>query len=346
MELPDAFVRHQARIAREMRVVFDGRSLPIYDMMQYALGWQEADGSPAEGGGKGMRPSLTLLTAEALAGPDKAGRALDRAAGGAAAVEFVHSFSLVHDDIQDEDVERHHRPTVWVVWGRAQAINVGDALREMSEHALQRSRAAGVSADAVLSAYALLNHSALEMIEGQYMDLSFEERTTVGVDEYLTMIAKKTGAMLGCSMAMAALLVQEDEAAAESLREAGRRLGLCFQMRDDWLGIWGNSMATGKSSDNDVRRRKKSYPIVYAFERTSGATRERLETIYAQESLSDAEVEEVLAVLAEVGAREATEAAAAEQHDAFQQALSHLALEPEALAAFDEVAEFILRRDH
>ena len=278
VELPDGFVRHRAEITAEMRAVLESRSLPLYDMVRYALGWQESDGTPHEGGGKGIRPSLTLMTAEALK-PDSPDEARRHAVGGAAAIELVHSFSLVHDDIQDGDVKRHHRETVWMVWGRSQAINVGDALRELSEHALRRSSQAGVRAESVLEAQRLLNETTLEMIEGQYMDLEFEARADVSVDEYLTMIERKTGAMIGCSMAMAGLLASDDKDTAVTLDRAGRHLGLCFQIRDDWLGIWGNSDATGKSSDNDIRRRKKTYPVVYAFEHADQNTRSTLDSI-------------------------------------------------------------------
>ena len=344
VDLPDGFVRHRAEIADEMRAVLAGRELPIYDMVRYALGWQESDGTPREGGGKGIRPSLTLMTAEALQ-PEAPREARARAVGGAAAIELVHSFSLVHDDIQDGDLERHHRETVWVVWGRAQAINVGDALRELSEQALRRSSGAGVSAGAVLAAQRLLNDTTLEMIEGQYMDLEFEGSSAVSVDEYLAMIERKTAAMIGCSMAMAGLLVIDDADAAEALNRAGRRLGLCFQIRDDWLGIWGDSEATGKSSENDIRRRKKTYPIVYAFERAGQSARHTLDAIYERETLRPADVEEVLGILAQLGAAEAADAAAAEQLAAFQEEIATLRLGSAAEATFGKVAQFMLQRD-
>jgi len=344
VDLPDGFVRHRAEIADEMRAVLAGRDLPIYDMVRYALGWQESNGAAREGGGKGIRPSLTLITAEALR-PDAANEARKRAVGGAAAIELVHTFSLVHDDIQDGDLERHHRETVWVVWGRAQAINVGDALRELSEHALRRSSEAGVGAESVLAAQRLLSDTTLEMIEGQYMDLEFEGRSDVSVDQYLAMIERKTGAMIGCSMAMAGLLAIDDAATAAILNRAGRRLGLCFQIRDDWLGIWGDSDATGKSSDNDIRRRKKTYPIVYAFERADQSARATLDTIYAQETLSEADVDEVLGILARLGAAQAADAAAAAQLAAFSDETAALELSPAATATFDEVAQFMLQRD-
>ena len=181
----------------------------------------------------------------------------------------MHNFSLVHDDIQDRDDERHHRPTVWRVWGEAQAINAGDALRELGQMALSRAGAAGADAATVLAAGETLNRCALNMIEGQYLDLEYETRRAVGVDEYLTMVEHKTGALLGCSLALGALLAGGDRDVAARLEHAGRCLGLAFQIRDDALGIWGDSSATGKSSDSDIRRRKKSFPIVYALDATA-----------------------------------------------------------------------------
>lgn len=347
MDLPQAFVRHQSRIRAEMLAVLEGRDLPLYDMVRYALGWQEADGSAREtGGGKGMRPSLALLTAEALAGEreEEVEAARRRAVGGAAAVEFVHAFSLVHDDIQDEDRERHHRDTVWVVWGRAQAINTGDALRELAERALFRALDAGVPAETVLAAHGRLNAAAQDMIEGQYLDLSYEERPAVTVDEYLTMVERKTGAMIGCAMAMGALLGSGDADTAAALDRAGRRLGLCFQIRDDWLGIWGDSGATGKSSESDIRRRKKSYPIVHALEHAPPSQRGELAALYAQPELSQADVDAVLGMLAAADAQAATEHAAQAHHAAFESELAGLGLSATARASLAEVSDFILRR--
>jgi geranylgeranyl diphosphate synthase type I len=151
--------------------------------------------------------------------------------------------------------------------------------------------------------------------------------------------------MIGCSMAMAGMLAIDDEDAAVGLNRAGRRLGLCFQIRDDWLGIWGDSDATGKSSDNDIRRRKKTYPVVYAFEHADQEARSTLDAIYAQETLSDADVDEVLGILTLLGAGEAADAAAAAQLAAFQDEIAALLLGPAAEATFGEVAQFMLQRD-
>ena len=344
VELPQPLRRDRALVRQEMGAVCADRTLPIYDMARYALGWTEADGSPRGGAvGKGLRPALCLLTAAAF---DPSAAARRRALAGAAAVEFVHNFSLVHDDIQDGDRERHHRPSVWAQWGEAQAINVGDALRELAQLALARAHEAGVPAAAVLAADQMLTRAVLEMIEGQYLDLSCESRISVSLDDYLTMVERKTGAILGCSLGLGALLSGATTDAAARLERAGRCLGLAFQIRDDALGIWGDSAATGKSSDNDVRRRKKSYPIVCAFREADGVQRALLDRVYAQPALDDADVDAVAEILSALDARAATDAAAAEHYDAFLRLLDGCDLRAEGRRDLEEAARFIVRREH
>ena len=343
-ETPEILRRFRPLIQAEMRALLEGRTLPLYDMVRYHLGWQEADGRPRiDGGGKGMRPALCLLTAEAL---DPSPAAQRRALAGAAAVELVHNYSLVHDDIQDGDSERHHRPTVWKQWGLGQGINVGDALRELAQLALQRAFAAGAAPEVVLAAQAALTEAGLEMIEGQYQDLTFEERTEIALPEYQAMIDRKTGAMVGCSLQLGALLARGDQATAARLRLTGRRLGVLFQIRDDYLGVWGDSARTGKSSNNDIRRRKKSFPVVYALTAAGPAEQSALRRIYAQPSLSDADVQTVMAILTAVDAQGATERAAREQYDGFLQEIRAGLLPPTGEAAFTAVADFLRQREH
>ena len=344
VEMPAALQRYRPMVLREMQAVLDGRTLPIYEMLRYHLGWQEADGSPRDqSAGKGMRPALCLLAADALEGTEAAQH---RALAGAAAVEFVHNYSLVHDDIQDGDRERHHRPTVWVQWGKAQGINVGDALRELAQFALQRAGLAGTPAASVIAALDALSAAGLEMIEGQYLDLTFEERTEVTLADYLDMIERKTGAMMGCSLQLGGLLASGDPNLAARLRVAGRRLGLLFQIRDDYLGIWGDSAMTGKSSDNDIRRRKKSFPVVYTFAAAGQPERERLRRTYRQSELSDDDVQAVLAVMNSVDAAAATTQAAHKEYQAFVSELDGCGLSPEGQREFGAVADFLLQREH
>lgn len=350
--LPEGLTRHAAAVEAEMRATVDaaaaggGLKLPIHDMARYALGWIDRDGRPDAAGGKRARPALCMLGAAAIS-DDRA--AAERALRGAAAVEFVHNFSLVHDDIQDRDEQRRGRPTVWKVWGESQAINAGDALRELADLALLRARTAGASADAVLDAAARLNSATLRMIEGQYLDLTFEQRLDVELDEYLRMVERKTGAMMGVSLAIGAALAGGSAAQADALQRAGERLGRCFQIRDDWLGIWGDAAALGKSTESDIRRRKKSYPVLWTLRNAPPAVRESLLEAYRPDrsahDLPDNEVAAVQALLEESGAPDAADAAAEREYDAFRAALLDCRPRPQAVADLEEIAAFTLRRD-
>ncbi len=345
MDLPDALTRHQSAIRAEMQTVLEGRNLPLYQMVRYHLGWIDAESRPREGAsGKGLRPALCLIAAAAC---DPSAAAFGRALAGAAALEFIHNYSLVHDDIQDGDRDRHHQPTVWARWGVAQGINAGDALHALAWQALGRARAAGAPASAVLDGMAALNAAGLTMIEGQALDLAFEERTDVTPDAYHDMIARKTGAMIAVSLQLGALLAGADAALAQRLHAAGQSLGLLFQIRDDILGTWGDSAVTGKSSDNDIRRRKKSLPVVHAFTHADAESRARLGRIYQQPTLSDADVRAVLGILDACDARGAADAAVAAHHTAFLRALgAGLPLHPAGAADLRAIAAFLRERTH
>lgn len=345
---PSALTRYHALVQDEMRAAFPDADLPIYDMARYAVGWLDEAGQPADASGKGARAALTMLGAEAIsADPD----VLRRAASGAAAVEMVHNFSLVHDDVQDGDEERRGRPTVWRVWGVAQAINTGDLMRELADAALRRALIHGASADSVIESIRRLNRATMLMIEGQYLDLTFEQRLDVEVDEYLGMVERKTGAMMGVSLAIGATLAGASAKQADALDRAGRRLGRCFQMRDDWLGIWADPEALGKPTDADIRRRKKSFPILYTLSHAPAEARQELSEIYRIElaadgaDMPDEQVEWVHNLLSEVGADSATDAAAREEYDAFRGELAAGQPRPEAVADLEELALFTLERD-
>ena len=345
---PEALSRYHEVVQAEMRAAFPEVDLPIYDMGRYALGWMDERGQPASASGKGARAALTMLGAEAIT-DDPA--ALRRATAGAAAVEIVHNFSLVHDDVQDGDIERRGRPTVWRVWGVAQAINTGDLMRELADTAMRRALLHGASSEAVLEAIRRLNQATMLMIEGQYLDLTFEQRMDVQVEEYLAMVERKTGAMMGVSLSIGATLAGATSEQADALDRAGKRLGRCFQMRDDWLGIWADPDALGKPTDADIRRRKKSFPILYTLSHAPAEARRALVEIYAADladdgaDLPDEQVEWVHNMLGEIGADEATDRAAREEYEAFLEELSSGDPRAAAVADLEELARFTLERD-
>lgn len=345
---PTALTRYHETVQAEMRAAFPEADLPIYDMARYALGWLDDAGRPADASGKGARAALTMLGAEAISNDPNA---LRRAASGAAAVEMVHNFSLVHDDVQDGDIERRGRPTVWRVWGVAQAINTGDLMRELADAALRRAVIHRASAESVLESIRRLNRATMLMIEGQYLDLTFEQRLDVEVAEYLAMVERKTGAMMGVSLAIGATLAGASAEQANTLDRAGRRLGRCFQMRDDWLGIWADPDALGKPTDADIRRRKKSFPILFALSHAPADARRELTQIYRSDlaadgaDMPDDQVEWVHSLLSEVGADEATDRAAREEYEAFRRELDACRPRPDAVEDLEALALFTLERD-
>jgi geranylgeranyl diphosphate synthase type I len=340
--LPAAFARYRGALDETLRSLL-GEGLPpgrhpeeLHRMLRYHMGWTDAEGRSLRGdGGKALRPTLCLLACEAAGGDWR------DALPAAAALELVHNFSLVHDDIQDRDRERRHRPTVWSVWGEAQAINAGDALLILGRLALLRLADRGLPAPRVAEAARVLDERTLEIVEGQALDLSFEERLDVDEDAYLEMIEKKTGALFDCALRLGALVGSDDAATAEGLGECGRWLGVAFQVRDDALGIWGAESKTGKPPAQDVRNRKKSLPAVYALARS-----QELRRVYSRPSLSEADVSLVLRELDAVGAAGYCRRAAEEYRGRALAKLDSLPLKEGPADELRRIADFLLERDY
>jgi geranylgeranyl diphosphate synthase, type I len=227
---------------------------------EYHFGWSDVDGRPVAGGsGKAVRPALALLSAEAAGAPAETGLP------GAVAVELVHNFSLLHDDLMDGDLERRHRRTVWAVWGASSAILTGDALLSLAHETLLDSGSpCGPAAARLLAA------ATRELIRGQVQDLAFERRDDVTLPECLDMAAGKTGALLSASAAIGAVLAGAPPAVVDALSAFGSHLGIAFQLIDDVLGIWGDPSVTGKPVYSDLRARKKSLPVTYALTHGDG----------------------------------------------------------------------------
>ena len=266
-----------------------------YAMLAYHLGWVDPAGHPAPAGarGKRIRPLLCVLC---CAG---AGGEWERALPMAAAIELLHNFSLIHDDIQDNSPLRRGRPTVWRKWGLAQAINAGDAMFTLAHLALQALTARGASAATALAALEIFDRTGLILTQGQYLDMSFEARERVTVEEYLVMIEAKTAALIAAAAQLGAMLAGADAPRVERYDQYGRSLGLAFQIQDDLLGIWGDPAVTGKSVGDDLEKRKKSLPVVYGLEHSP-----EFASAYAQPHVPGASVREMTAALESLGARD------------------------------------------
>ena len=338
------FTRYKDSIEEELaRAVPETPGADVELLMRYHLGWVDRNGAPASSAssqGKALRPTLCLFACEALAS------SCDRALPAAAALELIHNFSLLHDDIQDQDLERRHQPTAWSLWGIPRALVAGDAMHATGDLAMLRSEAQGVSAEVTLRVSEILTSSYMAMIEGQCLDLEFEGRTDITTGEYLHMIACKTGALIRCGLETGALLANGDEATVRAFARFGEGLGRAFQIRDDYLGIWGDEATLGKATGNDIRRRKKSYPVVFALERAAGAALDDLQRIYAQEELEEDDVQRVLAVLDEVGARESSQKLTESAASHALEALAPVALPGWARAEAEELVDFLARREY
>ena len=301
----------------------------------YHLGLCDAAGKPtgAPAGGKALRPALTLLSARAADAP------AERAVPAAAAVELVHNFSLLHDDIMDGDTERRHRPTAWTVFGVGPAILAGDALQSLANDLLLE----GPAPQAVWAARCLAA-AVQRLISGQGADLAFERRDHVTVDECLDMAADKTAALMACACSIGAIYVGAPASTAMSLTAFGAYIGLAFQLTDDLLGIWGAPEVTGKPARSDLRSRKKSLPVVAALASESDAGRELAALLAAPEPLDEGELCRAADLVAAAGGKKWVEAEADSALSSALGCLDEAELPEDVRAEFAAIAEFVTAR--
>jgi geranylgeranyl diphosphate synthase type I len=262
--VPGALVRARDAVTPATRAFLARLDETSAAIAAYHLGWTDAAGVPTRGGGgKAVRPALATLSAQAAGAPARVG------IPGAVAVELVHNFSLVHDDVMDGDTQRRHRPTVWAVWGTTSAILTGDALLALAHEVLLDSASPHRAAAA-----RLLAETTRHLIRGQVLDVAFEQRHDVTLNECLDMVSGKTGALLSASAAIGAVLAGAPGEVIDALSTFGAQLGVAFQLVDDLLGIWGDPATTGKPVFSDLRSRKKTLPVTYVISQGGPAARE------------------------------------------------------------------------
>ena len=321
-----------------------------YGMMSYHLGWLDERLQPVQANsGKRLRPIICLLACEAAGGDAQ------QALPAASALELVHNFSLVHDDIQDTSHFRRGRRAVWDIWGTPQGINVGNGLFVLARVALQRLTDRGVPPRRQQAATLALDRACLSLCEGQFFDLSFEDRLDVDLEQYTSMIHHKTAALLAASAQLGAIVATDDEEQIERFYRFGENLGLAFQVQDDILGVWGNEGLTGKSAATDIQAKKKALPAVYTLNQSEDpSAAQELAALYAYQGALDARAtRRALALLERVGAREYAAEVAARY---YQQALENLAqieahlkaqmgTQPTALAQLRDLAAYLVGRE-
>ncbi|MFJ9633354.1 family 2 encapsulin nanocompartment cargo protein polyprenyl transferase [Streptomyces sp. NPDC091280] len=320
----------------ELRAAIDSLPGSMRRVALYHFGWEHADGTPAAGNaGKAIRPALVLTAATALGGA-RAGASALRAA---AAVELVHNFTLLHDDVMDRDTTRRHRPTAWTVFGDPDAILAGDALQALALRLLAEDPHPASSAAA-----ARLADCVVELCEGQHADTAMEKRDPreVTLDEVLVMAEAKTGALLGCACAVGALYAGASAEDVAALDAFGRQAGLAFQLIDDVIGIWGDPGRTGKPAGADLAVRKKSLPVVAALTSGTPAAVELAE-LYGL-PYEEGDLERTALVVERAGGRDWAQAQAADRMARAVQELARAIPDPQDAGGLLALAEFVTRR--
>jgi geranylgeranyl diphosphate synthase type I len=334
---PEVLYRYRQSIELEVKRALESDASPMAEMLRYQMGWTPA-GLPSLA--KCLRPSICLLTCEGLGGD------LNQCLPVAVALELVHNFSLIHDDIEDGDETRHHRPTLWRTYGRDAAVLAGIELWTVAYQLMADSAQRGLSAERVLEARRLLNDACSEMIEGQHQDLTFEHRTDVTLSQYIEMIGRKSGALIGASLQLGALVAGAGTEQLADFDRFGRNLGLAFQIRDDILGIWGEGSATGKPVGADIAHRKKTLPVVHAFQHAVGPDRDALRAVYAKAEVEDADIANVLDILQRWNCRYFAQGLAEDYRSRAMAALARTPITTETRYRFDELTAFVLERDY
>ncbi|MCJ7435168.1 MAG: polyprenyl synthetase family protein [Anaerolineales bacterium] len=281
----------------------------------------------------------TAATSSASSGAKGKVETWEPALPAAAAVELVHNFSLVHDDIQDNSDKRRGRTTVWKIWGAPMAINAGDALFVMANQAIM-DLAKNYKAEIVVKAADILHNTCLDLTRGQFLDMSYEERNDLTVEDYWPMISGKTAALISACAHLGALLGNADDTTQEAYRDFGRYLGLAFQVQDDILGIWGDEAVTGKSVGGDLVEGKNSMPIVVGL-----GKKEKFAERWAKGPIKPEEVQEVARLLASEGGYDASHDASRQMTDMALNSLREADPQGDAGEALFELAKKLLKRD-
>ncbi len=332
MDSKPLLTRIESELQRQVSRLDSPRTQPFHEMLTYHMGWT-GDGAGPEATGKRIRPLMLLLCTSAC------GATWEPALPAAAAVELVHNFSLVHDDIQDNSDKRRGRPTTWVKWGMPMAINVGDALFVLSNQAIIDLNEY-YSPDVIVKAAEILHDTCLDLTRGQFLDMSYEERNDLSVDDYWPMVAGKTAALLSACCHIGALLGGADEAKQESYRSFGHYLGIAFQVQDDILGIWGNESLTGKSAASDLVEGKNSLPVLAGLGRNG-----KFAARWKQGPIQAEEVEDVARLLTNEGGYETAYEASKQMTDLALLNLYEADPQGEAGDALYQLADKLLKRN-
>ena len=332
------YAEYREALNEELRASFSSRKGFLYDMLSYHLGWSDQHGQPEDNPPPAHFPSLiALVTCQALCGNFR------KALPIAAAVEFVYNFTLVHGDVQTGGIDAQERPSIWWVWGPAQAINAGDGLHALGRSTIMRLAEGGLEPDAVLMAVKALDRACLSLCEGQYMDLSFQDQLLVTEADYLDMVRRKAGSLPGCSAQLGALASGAEPDTCARFQEWGAKLGTAWQLTRDVSSLWGPA-GDGWSAGN-VLNKKKSLPIIYAFEHSDIPTKRELGNIYMTRVLEQDDTLRIIKILEQCDARQYAEAQAEQLAEEALATIREL-LPEEGLSSFETLSSWALEQGY
>ncbi|HDM66808.1 MAG TPA: polyprenyl synthetase family protein [Thermoplasmatales archaeon] len=284
-------------------------------------------------GGKRLRPILSMLSCEAVSG------SVEDVLPYAIALELIHNFTLIHDDIMDNSHLRRNIPTVHVKYGESTAILAGDLLFAKAYEALNN-----LNSRIIGRLSSVLTEAIIEVCEGQKLDMDFEKRSIVSEEEYLTMIKKKTSALFRAAAEGGAIAGGGGEQEVESLRVYGENLGLAFQIRDDYLDMSSSMETLGKDIGNDIRNGKKTLIAVYALTHAEGEEKKQLDRLFGKRDASDEEVRVVYQIFRDTGSLEYAENVAKRYMEKAVESISILEEKP-VKQVLKELARFAVERE-
>ncbi len=307
------------------------------------FGWDNFDSKNigSKYSGKAFRPSICILICTSLSGT------LEMALPPSISVELVHNFSLIHDDIEDNDKVRRHKPTLWTIWGIPKAIITGNSILVLGNKVLNKMLINGSSKKDLYKSQKILTESYLKMMEGQFLDISFEKERKISEEKYLKMISLKTGALIECSVILGAIAskVNLNIESYKHISSFGKNIGLLFQIRDDLLGVWGTDK-TGKPVGADIKRKKKSLPIILTLNSSNISASKKVNQIMLKKSLGKQDVSDVMDVMSTLKIKEKCEKISKKYQNNIEEIVKKLPIENEKKVIFNEISEFLIKREN
>jgi len=333
--------RYQEVIELSLKKNMPNSNSEVYNLLKYTMGWIDKNGNQKDTNlGKTLRPALCLFTCESIYG------SIGPSIPAAVAIELIHKFSLIHDDIQDKDRIRHNQATLWAIWGVPKALIAGNVLRIIADKCLEELVKNGSSIDRALFVIKILTQAYLEMIEGQYLDIYYEGFPGITIEEYLNMIKHKTGALIKSSLQIGAIISTDNSDIINAFAQCGSSIGYLFQIRDDILGVWGQSKYTGKAVGADIKRRKNSFPICYAISNSQNKTKDFLIKKYSKKIITNKDVLDILDVLDNLKVKKQAEEIAIHHGEKAIQALKQKNISYNTRKQIEELIYFLLTRNH